>query len=107
MKSSNLSRYSPYIAGYALRQLGKVFAFGLGDIENIGRAEPNQCGLILGADILLGLCIFLPANADDRSKYADAALSLLYLAAKLVPRIQASDAGRVWPLSGDLKDVAK
>jgi len=63
--------------------------------------------LILGADVLLCLWVFLPANADDRGKDADAALSLLYLAAKLVPRIQSSNAGCVWPLPGDLKDVAE
>jgi hypothetical protein len=63
--------------------------------------------LILGADVLFCLGILLPANSDYRGKDADAALSLLHFATKLVPRIQSSDASRVWPLPGDLKDVAE
>ncbi len=38
------------IASHVLGQLGKVFAFGLADIEDIGRTKTNQHGLILGAD---------------------------------------------------------
>ena len=44
----------PNIAGHTLGQLGKVCAFGLGDIEDIGGMEPDQYGLILSANVLLG-----------------------------------------------------
>ena len=36
------------IAGYALRKFGKVFAFGLGDIEDVGRTKPMRAGAKLG-----------------------------------------------------------
>jgi hypothetical protein len=51
--------------------------------------------LVLGADFLLGFFVFLASNPDHRSENADAALALLGLAAKLVPRIEASNAGCV------------
>ena len=46
-------------------------------------------------------------NADDGSKNADAFLALLHLAAKLVPCVQARNAGCVRPLPCDFEDVAK
>jgi hypothetical protein len=75
----------PDTASDALRQFGKVFTFGLADIEDVGRTEPDEYGLILGTDVLLGLCTLLPTNSDYRSKDADAALSFPDLPAKLIP----------------------
>jgi hypothetical protein len=95
------------IASDALRQSWKLFAFGLRHIEDIGRAEPNQYSLILSADVFLGLFILLALYANDRSKDADAALSLLDLPTKLVPRIQPRYSLSVRPLSGDLQNVPK
>jgi hypothetical protein len=95
------------IARDALGQFGKLLAFGLRDIEDVGRAEPNQHGLILGADVLLGLCILLPPNSDHRCEDADAALSLPDLPAKLVPCVESSNTGCVRLLSRDFKDVAE
>ena len=106
-KSTSRSRYSPALAGDALGEFGKLRAFGLAHIEDIGGAEPNQNGLILSADVLLGLFVLLAANADHGSKNADAVLALLDLAAKLVPRIQASNAGCVRLLPCNLQNVAK
>src|ERR1039458_1932925 len=63
--------------------------------------------MILCADVLLGLFIFLALDADHWSKNADAALSLLDSPFKLVPRIQASNAGCIRLLPRNLKDVAK
>ncbi len=50
---------------------------------------------------------FLRRNPDHGSENADAALSLLDLAAKLVPRIEASNAGCVRLLPCNLQNVAK
>ena len=49
-------------AGDALGEFGKLFAFGLAHIEDIGGAESNQNGLILSSDVLLG---FLKRVAQD------------------------------------------
>ncbi len=78
-----------------------------GQVKEIGRAESNQDGLILGADVFLGFCILLAPYANDRSENADTALSLLDLTAKLVPCVESSNAGWVWLLPCNLKDVAK
>jgi hypothetical protein len=71
-------------------EFGKLLAFGLAHVEDVGRPEANDNALILSADVLLGLLALLAPNADHRGQNADAALSLLDLAAKLVPRIQAN-----------------
>src|ERR1039458_4966918 len=63
--------------------------------------------MILCADVLLGLFIFLALDADHWSKNADAALSLLDSPFKLVPRIQASNAGCIRLLPCNLQNVAK
>ena len=106
-KSTRRSRYSPALAGDALGEFGKLRAFGLAHIEDIGGAESNQNGLILRADVLLGFLVLLAANADHGSENADAVLALLDLAAKLVPRIEASNAGCVRLLPCNLQNVAK
>src|ERR1035441_5524879 len=63
--------------------------------------------MILCAYILLGLFILLALDAYNRSKNADAALSLLDSPFKLVPRIQASDAGCIRLLPCNLQYVAE
>src|ERR1035437_3153966 len=63
--------------------------------------------MILCAYVFLGLFIFLALDADHWRKNADAALSLFDSAFKLVPRIQASNAGCVRLLPRNLKDVAE
>src|ERR1035437_9858284 len=63
--------------------------------------------MILCADVLLCLFIFLALDADHWSKNADTVLSLLDSPFKLVPRIQASNAGCVRLLPCYLQDVAK
>jgi hypothetical protein len=79
-------------AGDAFGEFWKLRPFGLAYIEDIGGAEPNQNGLILCADVLLGFFALLPANPDYGSEDTDAVLTLLDLATKLVPRIEASNA---------------
>jgi len=63
--------------------------------------------MILCADVLLGLFVLLALDADNWSKNADAALSLLHSPFKLVPRIQASNAGCIRFLPRNLQNVAK
>jgi hypothetical protein len=92
-------------------------ARNLGDVEQarsnwvnahrIGGAEPNQNGMILNADVLLDFLVLLPAYPDHRSENADAVHTLLDLAGKLIPRINASNAGCVWLLPCDFEDVSK
>jgi hypothetical protein len=99
------------VLAYAARdlfgQFGKFLAFGLAHVEHIRITEPNQHGLILSEDLLLGFFVLLAANANHGGEDADSALSLLDLAAKLVPGGQSGDAGCVWILQCDLKNVAK
>ncbi len=87
IKATSRSRFSP-TSPRDLAQLGKLCAFGLRHIEDIGGAEPNQNARVLLGDVLLGFLVLLAANADDGSKNADAFLALLHLAAKLVPCVQ-------------------
>src|ERR1035441_6630774 len=63
--------------------------------------------MILGPYVFLGLFILLALDADNRGKNADAALSLLDSPFKLVPRIQASNAGCIRLLPCNLQNVAK
>src|ERR1035441_7817338 len=63
--------------------------------------------MILCADVLLGLFILLALDANNWSKNADAALSLLDSPFKLVPRIQASNAGCIRLLPRNLQNVAE
>ena len=108
MKSNNRSRYSPTLPVTCSESAGSYFPFGLRNIKDVGRAEPDQYSLVLSADVFLGLrhpsCA---PNSDQRSEDADSPLSLLDLAAKLVPRIQPRYSLSVRPLSGDLQDVPK
>jgi hypothetical protein len=83
------------IAGDALGELGKLRTFGLAHVEDIGGAEADQNGLILRADVLLGLFILFPAYANNGGQNADAVLALLDLSAKLVPRVESSNTGCV------------
>jgi hypothetical protein len=43
-----------HFAGDAVRQFGKLFAFGLGNIEDVSRTEADQYRLILLCDVLFG-----------------------------------------------------
>ena len=106
-KSTRRSRYSPALPETRSENSGSSVAFGLAYIEDIGGAKTNQDGLVLSADILFGLFILLPAYSDHGSQNADAVLPLLDLAAKLVPRIEASNAGCVRLLPCNLQNVAK
>jgi len=63
--------------------------------------------MILCPYILLGLFILLALDANHWSKNADAALSLLDSPFKLVPRIQASNAGCIRLLPCNFQNVAK
>ena len=97
----------PGTAGNALGEFGKLFAFRLAHIEDIGGAESYQNGLVLSADVLLGFLILLPANPDHGSENANAAFTLLDLAPELVPRIKASNAGCVRLLPRNFQNVPK
>ncbi len=96
-------------AGGALGELRKLCAFGLRNIEDVHGPESHQDGCVdcCGVFAALGFCVFLPAAADHRGQDADALLSLHHLASKLVPRIEASNAGCVRLLPCDFKDVAE
>ena len=74
-------------AGDALGEFGKLFAFGLAHIEDMGSAESNQNGLILSADVFLGFLVLLPSNPDHGRENTNAAFTLFDFAPKLVPRI--------------------
>src|ERR1035437_10085365 len=63
--------------------------------------------MILCTYVLLGLFFLLALDADNWSKNADAALSLLDSPFKLIPRIQASNAGCIWLLPCNLQNVVK
>ncbi len=63
--------------------------------------------LTAAGSLLRSASVSFPAAADHRGKNADTLLSLHHLASKLVPRIEASDAGCVRLLACDLKDVAE
>ena len=68
----------------------KLRPFGLARTGAIGGPESNQDGLILSANVLLGFLALLPTNPDHGSENADAPLTLLDIAAKLVPRKEAA-----------------
>ena len=85
----------PGVVGDALGEFRKLLALGLAYIEDISGAKANQDGLVLSADVLFRVFFLLPACSDDGSQNADAVLPLLDLAAKLVPRVEASNAGCV------------
>ncbi len=89
----------------ALGECGKLGPFGLRHVEHVDGAESDQYGLVLLGEVLVGLGVLLLAGADHRGKDADALLSLHHLASKLVPRIQACDAGCVGLLPCDFEDV--
>ena len=57
--------------------------------------------------ILLGFLILLPSNPDHGRENANAAFALFYLATKLVPRIEASNAGCIRLLPRNFQNVAK
>src|ERR1039457_3050372 len=63
--------------------------------------------MILCADVLLCLFVLLALDADHWSKNTDAALSLLDSPFKLIPRIEASNAGCIRLLPCNLQNVAK
>ncbi len=58
-----------------------------------------------GSLFAAGLGVLLLAGADHRGKDADTLLALDNLAAKLVPRIQTCNAGRIRLLPCNLQDV--
>src|ERR1035437_6518395 len=63
--------------------------------------------MILGADVLLGFFVSLALDADHWSKNADTALSFSDSPFKLVPRIEASNAGCIRLLPRNLQYVAE
>src|SRR5260370_38583879 len=73
---------------------GKIDAFGLLHVEDMGIAEANKDAGILLRNVLLGFLIGLALDADDGTQDPDAFLALLHAAAKLVPRIPARTPGR-------------
>src|SRR6266851_3306759 len=86
---------------------GKIDAFGLLHVEDIAIPKANKDAGILLRNVLLGFLIGLALDTDDGSQNADAFLSLLHAAAKLVPRIHARNSGSRRALPGDFEDVAK
>jgi hypothetical protein len=57
--------------------------------------------------VLLGLFVFLAANANHGRQNADASLAAFHFSTHLVPRVQAGNAGCVGLLSCDLQNVAQ
>ena len=104
MKETRRSRFSPTLPLIS-RMVGKLRAFGLRHIEDIGIAKANQDARVLLGDVLLGFLVLLALDADDGSKNADTFLALLHLAAKLVPRLESGNAGCVGLLPRNLQDV--
>jgi hypothetical protein len=49
-------------AGDAVGEFWKLLTFGLAHVEDISGAEPNQNGLVLSADVLLGVLVLGHAN---------------------------------------------
>ena len=96
-----------YVPLYPLGELRKLCTFGLRNVEHIGRAKADEDGCVDSCRVFaaLGFGVFLLAGADHRGEDADALLSFHNLAAKLVPRIQPCNAGRVWLLPCDLENV--
>src|ERR1700722_2747504 len=82
-------------------------AFGLQNIEDIGRTEPNQYRRVLLGNVFLGFLILLPANANNRSEDADALLAFLYAAAKSFPLPESGNPRCVRLLPCDFEDVSK
>src|SRR5262249_9439932 len=89
------------------RVFGQLRAFSLGDIEDISRTKTNQHRNILAGEIFLGFLLSLALVANDRSENANAFLTLLHSAAKLVPCVESSDVRCVWLLACDFEDVAE
>ena len=80
MKETRRSRFSPTVPRH-LPQGGKLRAFGLAHVENIGVAESNQHAGVLLGDVLLGVFVLLPLDADDGRENPDALLAFLHLPA--------------------------
>ena len=107
VKSIRRSRYSPTSPLVRSVNSGSGAPSVCAHIEYVDGAESDQYRLILLGDVLVGFGVLLLAGSDHRGKDADALLSLHDLAAKLVPRIQPCDAGRIRLLPCDLEDVPK
>ena len=86
---------------------GKLCAFGLRHIEDVGIAESNKNAGVLLGDVLFGFLVLLALDADDGSENANPFLAFLHLAAKLVPCVQSSNAGCGRPLPRNLQNVSK
>ena len=97
------------LAGVAgnLAHLGQVYAVGLRDVEDVGIAEAKQDALVLLGDVLLGFLVLLAANANDGGKDADAFLSGLHAAAKVLPCPEPGNAGCGRHLPRNLQHVSE
>src|ERR1700693_3235505 len=90
-------------------QRGKVFAFGLADIENVDGPETVQRPLTLGCCVLTrlgGRDILGASSSDHRGEDEDAFFSPFNEAAKRVPCPKSGDVGSIGLLTCDEHDVA-
>src|ERR1700722_15224185 len=91
-------------------QWGKVFAFGLADIENIDGPESVQCPLTICCCVftrLLGRYILRASSSDHRGKNENAFFSPFNEAAKRVPCPKSGNVGSIGLLACDEHDVAE
>src|SRR5437899_92265 len=100
---------SAYVAIH-FGQSGKIFALGLGNVENIDGSESVQRLLSLGCCIftrLVGRYILRAAFSDHRGENENAFFSPFNEAAKRVPCPKSSNVGSIGLLACDEHDVAE
>src|SRR6202167_1243575 len=91
-------------------QCGKVFAFGLTDIENVDGPESVQRPLTLGGCVLtwlVGRYVFRASSSDHRGENENALFSPFNEAAKRVPCPKSGNVGSIGLLACDRHDVAE
>src|ERR1700722_1751031 len=89
-------------------QRGKVFAFGLGNVENIHGSESVQPDIAISLAALLACSVLLFSFlADHRGKNEDTLFASFNEAAKRVPSAESCDVGGIRFLSSDEHDVAE
>ena len=86
---------------------GKLCTLGLLHVKDVGIAKAQQSAGVLLGDVLLGFLVPLALETDDGRENPNPLLAFLHLPSKLVPCVQASNAGCGGSLPRNLQDVAE